>query len=630
MKDESPPLDPSSTTQEFTAFPGEPRLEDDGVVLELGERSALGGFAMEILPGSRHILRFTSNFEFPAHEALKPFLRAGVLARAFGIDNSPDKARETGPNSTGIDTSFNDMILFLDIETLGLGNALIILIGFAWLDRGTLSLEQYLLADGEGERDLINELYTRIVMLAPRVLVTFCGKQFDVPRIIQRATVEEQVTDQGRDMSGDIRSMLGGLLHIDIHEVFTTLFPGLPNHDFKSLEKHVLDIQDRQNDINGADVENRFNIFVHGADAVTRAKAALELVRHNAMDIVHLVFAFTAFLWRKLPSECQNPSESAEKLKKMTDVPDTWPQNLETPAITPLPVSPISRINPAMIIHARQASSWGTTDENLSLFSRVASLFDSWTSIDQIKSTVLARDAGLASTLDRHGWFFSLEQACLAGLLERNDGAEGPSYRRRMDEGGLATIAYGDPAPASLHWLYMQEPCGNEDLDQPEDEVDVKIALGTDVPSPVSDVPTCPPSNPDPVPASTWLAGPKDAAPAPAQTSPATPKNDGLPTQLRFSIEDTLAGWILACGSVAVQDAADTLGIDPVTVRLVLFGLVGSGRIAATFTNNVFFLQRSRGGTLTATARAMASTNAADPSDRRGKGRPRKQQVEPQ
>ncbi len=158
---------------------------------------------------------------------------------------------------------------FLDVETTGLGTAVVFLIGtLAWRE-GRLVCRQ-LLARSYAEEASILDAFAQQAR-GTRLLVTFNGKTFDVPSLRARAATARVVLPDPP-------------LHLDLlHPARRRFGHTMPDCRLQTLERIVCR-RHRVDDIAGADIGRAYHDFVRTGDA---RELAL-IVKHNRQDLLTL------------------------------------------------------------------------------------------------------------------------------------------------------------------------------------------------------------------------------------------------------------------------------------------------------------------------------------------------------
>ncbi|MEW6751226.1 MAG: ribonuclease H-like domain-containing protein [Candidatus Latescibacterota bacterium] len=171
-------------------------------------------------------------------------------------------------SSAAPDPAPSDLV-FLDLETAGLGNAPLFLIGALVWAGGALEAQQYL------ARTYAEEAAAIALFLQDhqqrRVLVTFNGKSFDLPFLRMRAAAN------GLDCAWEP-------LHLDLLHAARRTWGGLlPDCRLQTLERWVCG-RHRQGDIPGSLIPEVYHAYVR-----TQQDAQMvEVLRHNVLDLITL------------------------------------------------------------------------------------------------------------------------------------------------------------------------------------------------------------------------------------------------------------------------------------------------------------------------------------------------------
>jgi uncharacterized protein YprB with RNaseH-like and TPR domain len=159
--------------------------------------------------------------------------------------------------------------VFLDIETAGLGNVPVFLVGImVWRDGG-LEVIQYMARDYAEEGTALALCHHECVDRG--LLVTFNGKSFDMPCLRSRATMSRL-------------AFTWNPCHLDLlHESRRVWRDVLPNCKLQTLEQFVCR-RFRQDDIPGSQIPDVYHHFVHTGDA----HLIIKVLEHNVWDLVTL------------------------------------------------------------------------------------------------------------------------------------------------------------------------------------------------------------------------------------------------------------------------------------------------------------------------------------------------------
>jgi uncharacterized protein YprB with RNaseH-like and TPR domain len=165
-------------------------------------------------------------------------------------------------------------VMFVDIETTGLGGTPVFLVGTMVWEDGGLVVHQYLARDYSEEPGIV----ARFVDLAGerKLLVTFNGKSFDIPYLRTRAAAV------GVPFSV-------GFAHLDLLHVGRRVWGSkLPDCKLQTLETFICG-RVREGDIPGSEIPEAYHEFVRTKNAAQ----VVEILRHNYLDLVTLAELMT-------------------------------------------------------------------------------------------------------------------------------------------------------------------------------------------------------------------------------------------------------------------------------------------------------------------------------------------------
>ncbi len=161
-----------------------------------------------------------------------------------------------------------ERLVFIDIETLGLSDEPVILLGMGWIDGGSMVVKQRLSVSPEDEPGVFELLDS---VRDDDVLVTFNGARFDIPYIHRRLRVH------GLNMTLDN-------INIDLYHVSRRWWGSLlPDCRLCTVEKHVLGVE-RGLDVPGALVPEYYSAYL----STGNPGPLVPVVEHNREDIVSL------------------------------------------------------------------------------------------------------------------------------------------------------------------------------------------------------------------------------------------------------------------------------------------------------------------------------------------------------
>lgn len=158
---------------------------------------------------------------------------------------------------------------FMDIETKGLSNVPIILIGVAEIRGSRIVASQYFLRDYSEEANIIEAYLTHLD--EDSVHVTFNGKTFDLPFIKNRCRYNR--------IDADLN-----LPHLDLMYFAKNLWSEeLPNCQLQTIEKEIFGIE-RVDDVPGQYIPGYWDTY-HEQNNIG---PVVPIIEHNAQDIISL------------------------------------------------------------------------------------------------------------------------------------------------------------------------------------------------------------------------------------------------------------------------------------------------------------------------------------------------------
>ena len=169
--------------------------------------------------------------------------------------------------------------LFLDIETTGLGNTPVFLIGTMECDSDGFMFRQYFARDYSEESSILSAFSQRLK--DARMLVTFNGKSFDMSYLRNRAVATGVRLPHPKN-------------HLDLlHEARRAFGRSVPNHKLQTLEQIVCG-KCREDDIPGAEIPAAYHQFVRTGNA---RKIGL-ILQHNLYDLLTMA-DLMGRMWRR-------------------------------------------------------------------------------------------------------------------------------------------------------------------------------------------------------------------------------------------------------------------------------------------------------------------------------------------
>jgi len=170
-------------------------------------------------------------------------------------------------------------LLFLDLETAGLANAPVFLVGLMAVEGEDLVITQYLARTYAEEAAITAHFVAELQRRG--VLVTFNGKTFDLPYMRVRAAATGV-------------PFCCKAAHLDLLHVSRRAWRDqVPDCKLQTLERRICG-RYREDDIPGTEVPEAYHAFVHTGDATDIAR----IMDHNARDLLTL-----ADLLARIPDE---------------------------------------------------------------------------------------------------------------------------------------------------------------------------------------------------------------------------------------------------------------------------------------------------------------------------------------
>ena len=179
--------------------------------------------------------------------------------------------------------AFPRRTLFLDLETCGWSGAPLFLVGLLRQLDGELVVEQLLARDYAEEPAVLERLWGLLSDF--EVLVTFNGKTFDWPFVVDRSTVHRIPGHHSGERSRST-AFRCPLVHLDLLSLARRYWKEplvLPNCRLQTLES-ALCRRHRSGDIPGWQVPAAYHAFVRSGDTSQLNK----IISHNALDLLTL------------------------------------------------------------------------------------------------------------------------------------------------------------------------------------------------------------------------------------------------------------------------------------------------------------------------------------------------------
>lgn len=164
-----------------------------------------------------------------------------------------------------------DHFLFFDIETLGLQDRPVILIGQAQIEDNHIEVTQYLARDLEDEKNMLSSFLENTGQ--ETVFVSFNGRSFDLPFI------------RGRARLHGIKKSLNQH-HLDLLLLSRRTWGDyLPNCRLQTIEKHLFNLE-RHEDVPSSKVPAFYKTYMNTGNA----GPLVPIVEHNKQDVITLAW----------------------------------------------------------------------------------------------------------------------------------------------------------------------------------------------------------------------------------------------------------------------------------------------------------------------------------------------------
>lgn len=256
------------------------------------------------LPGAVRETSFGSHWfiERPVHEVWSAATRQiACAADRVPLPNEPTRAAE---QFQAFGQAYPQRVIYLDLETCGFAGSMIFLAGLLCGDGQGWVLRQLWARDYSEEGALLWSLWECLRRFD--VLVTFNGKSFDWPQIVDR-TIWHRLpvnADRSPDANQAKQANLGGQVsacggtptsseldgpwgpgtHFDLlHPARRRWKHQLPNCKLQTLEWHVLGRR-RSADIRGREIPAAYHHYVRTGET----SAVDRILHHNRLDLITL------------------------------------------------------------------------------------------------------------------------------------------------------------------------------------------------------------------------------------------------------------------------------------------------------------------------------------------------------
>lgn len=490
-----------------------------------------------------------------------------------------DTVNDPLENDGACNTLQLDRVMFLDIETTGLDDASVVVLGLASITNGEIVVNQLILPSIGNELQLILHGLEYLSFKNATTVITFYGTKFDIPFLQKRLKHfssnmgDDDVTQRQIEGISKMFDIPSSINHLDLHDLFKALYPGLNRYNFKALEREILGLGERQDDIKGSLIGQQYALFQDAPQTIAKARAISSIIKHNFTDIIHSTFAFHAMIGKIAGAKASKILHKKQQIEAETTKPELDDNAIRCP-------SQVSRAYPVIVT---KADDWGSENDLLrDIISNddFLACFNTRVDIQEAKKAFALRNSELYAKIEQRGWFFTVEQLCSMNVLERDLGDDIITYRRTNGDLMLT------PSPQVIPVTIL--PLGN--IKQAINP-DPSIFLDT-----TSDISLQEDNN-----------NPNAKFPVPHYMTNQSENNDlnaesnsveDIQAPINFpskvlkdtTFQDVVKGWLVSCGSINVNDAAKALGVQPMDIKVYLFEQVGKGCFHLKFKDDIFWI----------------------------------------
>jgi len=214
-----------------------------------------------------------------------------LRSRLARLDSLGDQ-RPSSADMVALLHALPDDAVYLDLETCGFAGSMIFLIGLIHHRGEQLVLSQLLARNYAEEKVLLQALWSWVSDKS--TLVTFNGKSFDWPMVLDRTILHRlsvtEVADSAADMAADVAGIAPRrwpfpATHCDLlHWGRRRWKDVLPNCKLQTLEKHICR-RHRTEDIDGREIPAAYHDYVRTGDAWLMRS----VLHHNVLDLITLL-----------------------------------------------------------------------------------------------------------------------------------------------------------------------------------------------------------------------------------------------------------------------------------------------------------------------------------------------------
>ena len=187
-------------------------------------------------------------------------------------------------------------VIFMDVESTGLGNSPLFLIGIMIWNGNAFEIQQFFARNYAEEAAVI--AFFLDACAEKKLLITFNGKSFDFPYIRARAATTSV-------------PFTIAPYHLDMLHVCRRIWKKkLPNCKLQTLETHICKRR-RRGDIPGSEIPDAYHEYVRTADAWQM----VDVLKHNLLDLLTMADLMNRFPAVELE---QKPAKGSQKKRRCT------------------------------------------------------------------------------------------------------------------------------------------------------------------------------------------------------------------------------------------------------------------------------------------------------------------------
>lgn len=234
--------------------------------------------ALEAAVRGTEVISASGGGSFVVTTRVKDVTQAEEVSSLFighlSVEDSPVRARIA--RACNLASVSKEDVIFMDVESTGLGNSPLFLIGIMVLHDGDFEVRQFFARNYAEERAVLSMFLEACA--ARKLLITFNGKSFDFPYI------------RARSAASGVRFDLEPS-HLDmLHECRRIWKQRLPNCKLQTLETFICR-RKRHGDIPGDQIPDAYHEYVRSSDAWQM----VDVLKHNMLDLITMADLMNRF-----------------------------------------------------------------------------------------------------------------------------------------------------------------------------------------------------------------------------------------------------------------------------------------------------------------------------------------------